>query len=142
MIAQMLGAYRLDVEVASGGQAKVYKATHTVLGRTAAVKVLHPHLITVAGFVQKFEAESKLLARLSHPNIVAVYDASLDKGHYWIAMEWLDGQSVDDLIAQQGKLPVNLAIRIADQTAAALEYAHAPRADPPRYQAGEPDVAP
>jgi serine/threonine protein kinase len=125
MIGQTLGPYRITTEVARGGQATLYKAVHTVLGRETALKVLHPHLITVADFLQKFEAESRILARLKHPNIVSVYDAGVDKGLYWIAMEWLDGQAVDDLIAQQGKLPVDLAVRIADQVAAALEYAHA-----------------
>lgn len=125
MIGQTLGPYRITTEVARGGQATLYKAVHTVLGRETALKVLHPHLITVADFLQKFEAESKILARLKHPNIVAVYDAGVDNGMYWIAMEWLDGQAVDDLIAQQGKLSVDLAVRIADQVAAALEYAHA-----------------
>lgn len=125
MIGQMLGPYRITAEVARGGQATLYKAVHTILGRETALKVLHPHLITVADFLQKFAAESRILARLKHPNIVTVYDAGADKGFYWIAMEWLDGQAVDDLIAQQGKLPVDLAVRIADQVAAALEYAHA-----------------
>ena len=125
MIGRRLGPYQITTEVARGGQATLYKAVHTVLGRETALKVLHPHLITVADFLQKFEAESKLLARLKHPNIVAVYDAGVDQGLYWIAMEWLDGQAVDDLIDQQEKLPVDLAVQIADQVAAALEYAHA-----------------
>ncbi len=125
MIGRTLGPYRITAEVARGGQATLYKAVHIVLGRETALKVLHPHLITVADFLQKFEAESRILARLKHPNIVAVYDAGVDNGMYWIAMEWLDGQTVDDLIARQGKLPVDLAVRIADQVAAALEYAHA-----------------
>ena len=125
MIGQTLGAYRFRTEVARGGQATLYKAVHTVLGRETALKVLHPHLITVADFLQKFEAESRILARLKHPNIVAVYDAGVDQGLYWIAMEWLGGQAMDDLIDQQGKLPVDLAVQIADQVAAALEYAHA-----------------
>ena len=125
MIGQTLGAYRITTEVARGGQATLYKAVHTVLGRETALKVLHPHLITVADFLQKFEAESKILAQLKHPNIVAVYDAGVDQGLYWIAMEWLDGQAVDNLIDQQGKLPVDLAVRIADQVATALGYAHA-----------------
>ncbi|HIQ06261.1 MAG TPA: serine/threonine protein kinase, partial [Anaerolineae bacterium] len=125
MVGQTLGSYRITAEVARGGQATLYKAVHTVLGRETALKVLHPHLITVADFLQKFEAESKILARLKHPNIVTVYDAGVDQGLYWIAMEWLEGQPVDDLIAKQGKLPVDLAVRIADQVAAALEYAHA-----------------
>lgn len=124
MIGQTLGAYRVDKEIARGGQATLYKATHTVLGRAAALKVLHPHLITVADFVRKFEAESRLLARLKHPNIVAVYDAGVDQGHYWIAMEWLEGETIDDTIGRQGKLAVHQAVAIADQIAAALEYAH------------------
>ncbi|MFB0534483.1 MAG: protein kinase [Anaerolineae bacterium] len=125
MVAKTLGSYHIVAEVVRGGQATLYKATHIVLVRETALKVLHPHLIADTDFVQKFRAESKILARLKHPNIVAVYDAGVDQGLYWIAMEWLDGQAVDDLIARQGKLPVNLAVRIADQVAAALEYAHA-----------------
>jgi serine/threonine protein kinase len=125
MIGQTLGSYRITAEVARGGQATLYKAVHVTLGRETALKVLHPHLITVADFRQKFEAEGQILARLKHPNIVAVYDAGMERGLYWIAMEWLGGHSVDALIEQQGKLAADLAVRIADQVAAALEYAHA-----------------
>ena len=125
MIGQTLGPYHITAEVATGGQATLYKAIHEMLGRETALKVLHPHLITVADFRQKFESESRILARLRHPNIVVVYDAGVDRGLYYIAMEWLDGQSVDELIEQQRKLSMDQAMRIADQVAAALEYAHA-----------------
>ncbi len=60
MIGQTLGAYRITTHIASGGQAALYRATHTVLGREVAIKVLHPHLTTQTDFVQKFEAESKI----------------------------------------------------------------------------------
>ncbi len=125
MIGQTLSSYRIMAEVTRGGQATLYRAVHISLGRDVALKVLHPHLITVADFRQKFEAEGQILARLKHPNIVAVYDAGMDRGLYYIAMEWLDGKSVDQLIEQRGKLPVDQAVRIIDQAAAALEHAHA-----------------
>ena len=124
MSSQVLGPYHIMAEIAVGGQATLYKATHTFMNRTVALKVLHPHLITDSDFLQKFEDESKILAQLKHPNIVEVYDANTDGKNYWIAMEWLEGQSVEDFLKSQNHLQLDLAIIIADQVAAALEYTH------------------
>lgn len=126
MIGMILGQYKiLQVTAIPGGQATVYKARHNVLKRDVALKVLHPHLITDPDFVQKFEDEGRILAGFSHPKIVTVHDAGFTGGMYWIAMEWLEGQTAQNLVKQAGKLSVDLVVKIAIQSTSALEYAHA-----------------
>jgi tRNA A-37 threonylcarbamoyl transferase component Bud32/ribosomal protein L40E len=126
-IGQTISAYQLLARIASGGQATVYRARHTVLQREVALKVLHPHLLTAPDFVEKFAREAQLLAQLKHPNIVEVYDANRDAatGLYFIAIEFLPGTDLETLIAQQGKLAVEVVVAVAQQVASALEYAHA-----------------
>jgi serine/threonine protein kinase len=126
-IGQTISAYQLLAHIASGGQATVYRARHTVLQREVALKVLHPHLLTAPDFVEKFAREAQLLAQLKHPNIVEVYDANRDAatGLYFIAIEFLPGTDLETLIAQQGKLAVEVVVAVAQQVASALEYAHA-----------------
>lgn len=124
MIVTRIGQYKIVQKVESGGQATVYKANHSVLGRDVALKILHPHLITDPDFVQKFEDEGKILAKMDNPRIVVVYDAGHTGQLYWIAMEWLYGQTARDRIDTNGKLPIDLVVRIAIQCASALEYSH------------------
>jgi len=125
--SQFIASYQLLAHIASGGQATVYRARHTVLQREVALKVLHPHLLTAPDFVEKFAREAQLLAQLKHPNIVEVYDANRDAatGLYFIAIEFLPGTDLETLIAQQGKLAVEVVVAVAQQVASALEYAHA-----------------
>ena len=124
MIGQTIGNYHIEQVIGAGGQATLYRATNQMLDRPTAIKVLHPHLTRDAKFRQKFAAESRLLARLTHPNIVKVYDAGYTNGHYWIAMEWLGGQTIYELLEQDRKLDPSLAINLATQVADALVYAH------------------
>ena len=127
MTGQPIASYHILAEIASGGQATVYRARHTVLQREVALKVLHPHLLTAPDFVDKFAREAQLLAQLKHPNIVEVYDANRDAatGLYFIAMEFLPGTYLETLIARQGKLAVDVVVSVARQVASTLEYAHA-----------------
>ena len=126
-LGQSIASYQLLAQIASGGQATVYRARHTVLQREVALKVLHAHLITDASFVQKFAQEAQLLAQLKHPNIVEVHNAGYDAatGAYFIEMELLPGSDLDTLIAQQGRLAVDVVVNVAKQVSSTLEYAHA-----------------
>jgi serine/threonine-protein kinase len=115
--------YRLDNLIAQGGMAVVYQGTDLVLNRTVAVKILRPDLTQDKSFVERFKREAQDLARLIHPNIVAVYDAGIEDGSYFIVMEYLEGETLKELIDRTA-LPVDQAVKIIYQVAKALEHAH------------------
>jgi len=116
--------YQVVGRLGSGGMAEVYEAFDRVLGRTVAVKVLHPTYSRDPNFVARFRREAQAAANLTHPNIVAVYDWGQLRDTYYIVMEKVEGESLKDLINRQGALPLSLAIDIAKQVASALSFAH------------------
>jgi serine/threonine-protein kinase len=123
-VARLVGGrYRITGLVASGGMGEVYAARDDVLGRMVAVKVLRPNLGSDAGFVERFRREATNAARLSHPAIVQVYDFGRDDHDTFIAMEFVDGQNLREVLASQGALPAETAARIAWQVCSALEHA-------------------
>ena len=104
----------------------VYKAMDTSLhNRPVALKVLHPHLLVDPTFVLRLQQEAGAAANLSHPHVVVVYEVGEIDGTYYIAMQYLPGTPLDELIKEQGPLPVSRAVRIVSQIASALDYAHA-----------------
>lgn len=116
--------YQAVGRLGSGGMAEVYEAFDRVLGRTVAIKVLHPTYSRDPNFVARFRREAQAAANLTHHNIVAVYDWGQLKNTYYIVMEKVEGESLKDLINRQGPLPLSLALNIAKQIAAALSFAH------------------
>jgi serine/threonine-protein kinase len=117
--------YRLLELVGEGGMAMVYRAVDTRLGRTVAVKVLHPQYGRDEPFVQRFQQEAEFAASLgSHPNIVAIYDIGQDDELHYIVMEFVEGRSLKDLIREGAPFPVSEAFAIGQQVAAALDFAH------------------
>ena len=102
----------------------VYKAMDTILERDVALKLLAPTLANDDSFVERFRLEARSLARLDHPHIVKVYDADWDENKLFIVMEYVDGGSLADLIKQEGALPAALVIKLLQQTASGLDYAH------------------
>ena len=125
LIGQTLGKYRILEEIGRGGMGVVFKAHDTVLDRLVAIKVLAPHLTWDQEFVQRFLQEARAAARLKHPHIVTIYDVGQLQGHHFIAMEYLEGHSLAEIIRREGPLPMERAVRILDQIAQALDYAHA-----------------
>ena len=119
-----LGSYRLEQFIGRGGMGVVYLASHRHLQRKAAVKVLAPEIAEDATFRERFIRESQLAASIDHPNIIAVYDAGEAGGDLYIAMGLVDGPDLKSVIAQQGPLEAERAVRIVSQVAAALEAAH------------------
>ncbi len=115
--------YRLEGRIGQGGMAVVYAGVDTVLRRRVAIKVLRPQLAADADFVARFYSEAQHAAKLSHPNIVNIYDVGREGEDYFIVMELVDGATLAELI-EKGRLPEPVAIDFATQICEALAYAH------------------
>jgi eukaryotic-like serine/threonine-protein kinase len=118
------GRYRILRKLGTGGMANVYLAEDEVLGRRVAIKILNDKHAGDDQFVERFRREAKNAAGLSHPNIVSIYDRGEAEGTYYIAMEYLDGRSMKELIVARGPAPVHIAIDYARQILAAIRFAH------------------
>ncbi len=119
--------YRLIERVGSGGMAAVYRAQDTILGRTVAVKVLHPGLTGDETFLAKFRQEAQAVANLAHPNIVTVHDIGQDGDRHYIVMEFVEGFTLKQIIRNQPpNMPMSIerALDLAIQICAGLGYAH------------------
>ena len=118
------GRYRITGRIGSGGMADVYRAEDTHLGREVAIKVLYRRFAQDAEFVERFRREAKSAAGLQHPNVVAVFDRGEHDGTYYIAMEYLPGRTLKDVIAAEAPLAEERAIDIAIQILRAAGFAH------------------
>lgn len=123
------GRYRIRGRVARGGMATVYTATDERLERTVAVKVIHPAQAPEArsrmtGFVERFIDEAKTIARLTHPNVVAVYDQGTHAGLPYLVMEYVRGRTLRDVLAERRRLNPEEALAITEQMLAAIAAAH------------------
>jgi len=118
------GRYRIIRKLGSGGMANVYLAEDQELGRRVAIKILNERHANDDQFVERFRREAKNAAGLSHPNIVSIYDRGEAEGTYYIAMEFLDGRSLKELIVARGPAPVHVAIDYARKILDALRFAH------------------
>ena len=116
--------YRLEGRIGQGGMAVVYSGIDTVLRRRVAVKVLREQLAADADFVQRFYTEAQHAAKLSHPNIVNIYDVGREGENYFIVMELVDGATLGEMIEKDGALPEPVAIDFAAQICSGLAYAH------------------
>src|SRR5216110_2292716 len=118
------GRYRIVRKLGTGGMANVYLAEDEVLGRRVAIKILNDRHAGDDQFVERFRREAKNAASLSHPNIVSIYDRGEAEGTYYIAMEYLAGRSLKELIVSRGPTPIKIAVDYTRQTLAALSFAH------------------
>jgi serine/threonine protein kinase len=118
-----LAGYRLERRLGGGGMGEVYKATQVSLGRIVAVKVLSDKFASDRSFVKRFIAEARAAGKLSHTNVVQVYDVGDEEGRYFISMEYVENGSVEDLLGVEGTLDGPRARKVALETARALEYA-------------------
>ncbi len=125
MEGQILGnRYQLIKRIGGGGMAVVYKAKCLLLNRFVAVKILRSEFTDDEEFVKRFRVEAQAAASLSHPNIVSIYDVGHDGNTHYIVMEYVDGITLKQYIAQKGVLPWREAVNIAIQISSALEQAH------------------
>jgi len=118
------GRYRVLRKLGTGGMANVYLAEDQELGRRVAIKMLDDRHSQDEQFVERFRREAKNVAGLSHPNIVAIYDRGEAEGTYYIAMEYLEGKSLKELLVARGPTPLPVAIDYARQILAAVGFAH------------------
>ncbi len=118
------GRYRVVRKLGSGGMADVYLAEDEELGRRVAIKILNDRHANDEQFVERFRREAKNAAGLSHPNIVSIYDRGEAEGTYYIAMEYLDGRSLKELVLARGPLPIADAISFTRDVLVALRFAH------------------
>jgi eukaryotic-like serine/threonine-protein kinase len=118
------GRYRIIRKLGAGGMADVYLAEDQELGRRVAIKILNDRHAADDSFIERFRREAKNAAGLSHPNIVSIYDRGEAEGTYYIAMEFLDGRSLKELIVARGPAPVKIAVDYARQILAAVGAAH------------------
>ncbi|MEV6679801.1 Stk1 family PASTA domain-containing Ser/Thr kinase [Streptomyces erythrochromogenes] len=116
--------YRIDARIAAGGMATVYRAVDTRLDRILALKVMHPALASDAAFVDRFIREAKSVARLAHPNVVAVFDQGTDGPYVYLAMEYVSGCTLRDVLRERGALQPRAALDILEPVLAALGAAH------------------
>jgi len=131
MLNQFIGQnladkYQIDEVVRDSGLGKIYRATHLLMDKHVIVKILPPALAVDESIVKRFSAEARTVSHISHPNILNVTDFGSDKnGMVYIVMEDADGETLEEAIRREGKFPVDRAVKIARQIAAALSAAHA-----------------
>ena len=126
MVERVLdGRYAIEVLVGSGGMADVYRAKDRLLERTVAVKILHRQYENDTEFIGRFQREAKAAARITHPNIVNVFDVGVAEGRHYIVMEYVPGRTLKERIKEEGPVPAVQALEIARQIASALAQAHA-----------------
>lgn len=125
LVGQLLdGRYRVDARIAVGGMATVYRAMDTRLDRVLALKVMHPALATDASFVERFIREAKSVAGLAHPNVVGVFDQGAQEQYVYLAMEYVAGCTLRDVLRERGALQPRAALDILEPVLAALGAAH------------------
>jgi serine/threonine protein kinase len=115
--------YRIERELGRGGMATVFLAQDLRHERPVALKVLHPELAHALG-PERFQLEIKLAARLQHPHILSVHDSGETAGQLWFTMPFVQGESIRQRLLREKQLPVDEALRIANEVARALDYAH------------------
>ncbi|CCK30707.1 Serine/threonine-protein kinase PK-1 [Streptomyces davaonensis JCM 4913] len=125
LVGQVLdGRYRVEARIAVGGMATVYRAVDTRLDRVLALKVMHPGLAADGTFVERFIREAKSVARLAHPNVVQVFDQGTDGSYVYLAMEYIAGCTLRDVLRDRGALQPRAALDILEPVLAALGAAH------------------
>ena len=123
LIGTSFGPYRILEQIGEGGMGVVYRGYQESLNRYVAIKVLRGELARNQEFIARFGQEARAVARLSHPNILHVYDAGVVEGRQYMAMDYAEGGSVKDLL-QRGPIQAERAVSLAAQVADALDQAH------------------
>ncbi len=124
-IPQRIGEYVIERMIGSGGMGRVYLAKHQTMQRVVAIKTLPPQQMAQASAVDRFYEEVRAAARLLHPNIVTAFDAGNSNGIHFLAMEYVDGDTLTNLVAKHGPMSIPDAIAAIRGAARGLAHAHA-----------------
>ncbi|RFS16959.1 serine/threonine-protein kinase [Emticicia sp. C21] len=124
MIGQKIQNYNVEELLGEGGMGTVYRATDTLLQRSVAVKILHPHLVRDTTFFERFRNEAILSAKLNHSNVAVLYNFLRDRNDNFMVMEFVDGMTLEKLLKQNGGLPLESVLKIMMQTLDGLHHAH------------------
>lgn len=124
LIGRTIGRFEIIAELGRGGMAVVYKARQTSPNRIVALKVLPPELSLDRSYIARFRQEADSAAALEHPNIVPIYVVDEIEGLHYIAMKFIDGRTLKEIIHDRGALPIPEAVALIEQIASALDYAH------------------
>src|SRR5918992_2797477 len=118
------GRYELEELVGTGGMSSVWRARDALLERKVALKILDPRYSDDEEYVVRFEREARAVARLAHPNIVTILDRGKDRDRQFIVFEYVDGQTLKQIVDARGPLPIDEVVRLALEVARGLAYAH------------------
>ncbi|WP_298483202.1 protein kinase domain-containing protein [uncultured Chloroflexus sp.] len=124
LVGQTIGRFEILSELGRGGMAVVYKARQTDLDRIVALKILPPSLTSDQSYIARFRQEARSAARLEHPHIMPIYEVGEVAGYHYIAMKFIQGRTLKQLLEQEGALPITRAAQILAQVGEALDYAH------------------
>jgi len=124
MVNRSIRNFEIKELIATGGMAAIYKAVQVSLDRTVAIKILHGHLAQDKDFITRFEREAKAAANLKHENIVNIIDFGKTEDVYFIAMEYVEGKSLKDLMHTVDFMPCEIALTIAREISQGLDHAH------------------
>jgi serine/threonine protein kinase len=127
LVGQVLNdRYRIDERISEGGMGTVYRATHVLMDKRVAIKVLHPSLAADDKIVARFSREARAASRISHPHALNVTDfGESESGVVFLVMEFLDGKTLKEVIQSEGPMPLPRMVEIIEQVAGALDSAHA-----------------
>lgn len=117
--------YKIISKIGVGGMADVFKGEDTLLGRPVAVKILHSNFAGDDDFVARFKREAQAAGKLSHPNIVSMYDVGFDQGYHYIVMEYIEGETLKEYITRHERISIDNAVKFTIAIAEGLEHAHA-----------------
>src|SRR5204863_3578693 len=121
----VVGRYIVLDRIGSGSMGRVYKAHHVMMDRMVALKIIAPEIASNERVVARFRREMLLVGRLDHPNVVRAFDADRVGEYHFIAMEYVAGQNLEDLMKERGALPPADVVNFASQAADGLAHAHA-----------------
>ncbi|MCB0344265.1 MAG: protein kinase [Bdellovibrionales bacterium] len=118
------GKFKILAKLGRGGMGAVYKAEHTHLDRVIALKLLHSHLAKDEEYLKRFQREARTACKIRHPNVITLHDYGIEEGHPYLAMEFIEGQTLKQILKDEGTLSLDRVFNIVSQICSALAEAH------------------